>query len=118
MSTDFGERLSSNREAAVQVIVDVSDSNTATIALRYFSAITREYSSTIMMNQMEAMIRRTNLSIQPMAAEPRIWFNEDLESVEFIVPGIIAIIMMIIGTLLTAVTIVKEKEQGRTEQIF
>lgn len=114
---DFGERLSSNREAAVQVIVDGSDSNTATIALGYFSAITREYSSTVMMNQMEAMIRRTNLSIPPMAVEPRIWFNEDLQSVEFIVPGIIAIIMMIIGTLLTAVTIVKEKEQGTIEQI-
>ncbi len=114
---DFGERLSSNREATVQVIVDGADSNTATIALGYFSAITREYSSAVMMNQMEAMIRRTNLSIPPMEIEPRIWFNEDLQSVEFIVPGIIAIIMMIIGTLLTAVTIVKEKEDGTIEQI-
>jgi ABC-2 type transport system permease protein len=114
---DFGERISSNRQAQVQVIVDGSDNNTATITLGYVSSITREYSSGIMMNQVEPVLRRTNLSIPPLEAEPRIWFNESLESVEFIVPGIIAIIMMIIGTLLTAVTIVREKEQGTIEQI-
>lgn len=114
---DFGERISSNREATVQVIVDGADNNTATIALGYFTAITREYSSGIMMTQMEAMLRRTNLSVPPIEVEPRVWFNEDLKSVEFVVPGIIAIIMMIIGTVLTAVTIVKEKEQGTIEQI-
>jgi ABC-2 type transport system permease protein len=63
------------------------------------------------------MLRRTHLAIPPVEIEPRIWFNESLESVEFIVPGIIAIIMMIIGTLLTAVTIVSEKAQGTIEQI-
>jgi ABC-2 type transport system permease protein len=115
--TDFGKRISSNRKATMQVIVDGSDNNTATIALAYVSAITREYSSDIMMTQMEAMIRRTNLPVPPVEVEPRIWFNEDLESVQFIVPGIIAIIMMIIGTLLTAVTIVREKESGTIEQI-
>jgi ABC-2 type transport system permease protein len=115
--TNFGERLSSNRETAVQVIVDGADNNTATIALNYVSSITREYSSNIMMTQMEAMLRRTNLSVPPIEAEPRIWFNPELKSVNFIVPGIIAVIMMIIGTVLTAVTIVKEKEQGTIEQI-
>lgn len=114
---NFGERIASNREGAVQVFVDGSDSNTSTIALGYVSAITREHSSSIMMTQMEAMIRRTNLSIPPIEVEPRIWFNEDLKSVQFVVPGIIAIIMMIIGTVLTAVTIVREKEQGTIEQI-
>jgi ABC-2 type transport system permease protein len=113
----FGERLSSNRETTVQVIVDGADNNTAIIALGYVSSITRNYSTDIMMTQMEALLRRLNLSVSPIAVEPRVWFNPDLESVQFIVPGIIAVIMMIIGTVLTAVTIVKEKEQGTIEQI-
>ena len=113
----FGGRLSSYREAAVQVIVDGSDNNTATISLGYFSTITREYSSSIMTTQLEGLLRRTNLELPPIDLQPRIWFNPDLKSVQFIVPGIIAIIMMIIGTVLTAVTIVKEKEQGTIEQI-
>jgi ABC-2 type transport system permease protein len=66
---------------------------------------------------MEAMLRKTNLAMPPVEMEPRVWFNPNLESVQFIVPGIIAVIMMIIGTVLTAVTIVKEKEQGTIEQI-
>ena len=70
-----------------------------------------------MVQQMEAVLRQANLTIPAIEAEPRIWFNPNLESVQFIVPGIIAIIMMIVGTVLTAVTIVKEKEQGTIEQI-
>lgn len=114
---DFSARIGSYREAVVQVIVDGSDNNTATIAMNYVSQITASYSRSIMVQQMEAVLRRNNLSIPAMDAEPRIWFNPDLESVQFVVPGIIAIIMMIVGTVLTAVTIVKEKEQGTIEQI-
>jgi ABC-2 type transport system permease protein len=115
--TDFGRRLGSRREAVVQVIVDGADNNTATIAMSYVSQITRAYSSFIMVQQLEALLRRTQLPIPAVEIEPRIWFNPNLESVQFIVPGIIAVIMMMVGTLLTAVTIVKEKEQGTIEQI-
>jgi ABC-2 type transport system permease protein len=114
---DFGRRLGSHREAVVQVIVDGADNNTATIAMNYVSQITRAYSSSIMVQQMEAVLRQTNLTVPAIEAEPRIWFNPNLESSQFVVPGIIAIIMMIVGTVLTAVTIVKEKEQGTIEQI-
>jgi len=114
---NFSERLASNREATVQVLVDGADNNTATIAMSYVSAITRSYSTGIVMQQMESVLRNLNLAVPAIAVEPRIWFNPDLESVQFIVPGIIAVIMMIVGTVLTAVTIVKEKEQGTIEQI-
>ena len=117
ISADFGRRLGSRREAVVQVIVDGADNNTATIAMNYVSQITRAYSSSVLLEQMEAVLRQANLTIPAIEAEPRIWFNPNLESVQFIVPGIIAIIMMIVGTVLTAVTIVKEKEQGTIEQI-
>jgi ABC-2 type transport system permease protein len=114
---DFSERLASNREATVQVIVDGSDNNTATIAISYEIPITQQFSSDIMLHQLQAVIGRLNLPIPAIEMEPRIWFNPNLESVQFIVPGIIAVIMMIVGTVLTALTIVKEKEQGTIEQI-
>ena len=114
---DFAERIGSRREAVVQVIVDGSDSNTATISMSYVSAITRQYSSSIVLQDMESLLRQSQLTIPAIEMEPRIWFNPNLESVQFVVPGIIAVIMMIVGTLLTAVTIVKEKEQGTIEQI-
>jgi ABC-2 type transport system permease protein len=114
---DFSRRLGSRREATVQVIVDGADNNTATIAMSYVSQITQAYSSFVLVQEMEALLRQTHLPIPAVTAEPRIWFNPNLESVQFIVPGIIAVIMMIVGTLLTAVTIVKEKEQGTIEQI-
>jgi len=117
ISPDFGRRLGSRREAVVQVIVDGADNNTATIAMNYVSQITRAYSSSVLIEQMEAVLRQANLTIPAIEVEPRIWFNPDLESVQFVVPGIIAIIMMIVGTVLTAVTIVKEKEEGTIEQI-
>ncbi len=66
---------------------------------------------------MDALLRRTHIPVPAIEAESRVWFNPNLESVQFIVPGIIAIIMMIIGTVLTAITIVREKEQGTIEQI-
>jgi ABC-2 type transport system permease protein len=114
---NFSERLSSNREAVVQLLVDGADNNTATIAMSYAAAISRSYSTSIVMQQMESVLRNLNLPLPAVSAEPRVWFNPNLESVQFIVPGIIAVIMMITGTVLTAVTIVKEKEQGTIEQI-
>lgn len=114
---DFSRLIASRREAVVQVLVDGADNNTASIAMNYFSRITQRYSSDIMVQQMDAVLRQLQLSVPAVEAEQRIWFNPDLESVQFIVPGIIAVIMMIVGTLLTAVTIVKEKEQGTIEQI-
>jgi ABC-2 type transport system permease protein len=117
IAPDFGQKLSSNREADVQFIVDGSDNNTATIAMNYVSAITRQYSASLIRPEIMARLGEMNLPLVALTAEPRVWFNPDLESVRFIVPGIIAIIMMIVGTVLTAVTIVKEKEQGTIEQI-
>ena len=117
VAADFCQRLSSRRTAEVQVIVDGADNNTATIAMSYVSQITQAYSSFVIVQQMEALLRQAQLTIPAIEAEPRVWFNPNLESVQFIVPGIIAIIMMIVGTVLTAVTIVKEKETGTIEQI-
>src|SRR5436309_9682715 len=65
---DFTERLSSNREAAVQVVVDGTDNNTATIAMSYVTAITQEYSSSIVTQRMDALLRETNIPLPAVDA--------------------------------------------------
>src|SRR4051812_8758258 len=77
---EFSERLSSHREAVVQVIVDGADNNTATIAMNYVSLITQEYSSGIVAQQLDTFLREANLPMPAIEAQPRVWFNPDLES--------------------------------------
>ncbi len=105
---DFGARLRSGLPARVQAIVDGSDSNTATIAQSYVLAMAERYNASLQ--------RRS--AAPPIEVRSRVWFNPELKSVHFIVPGIIAVIMMIVGAVLTAFSIVKEKERGSIEQIL
>ncbi len=106
---DFARDLDAGRTAQVQAITDGSDANTATIALGYAGAIISSYS-------MRARIGgvQTNLSVQPRT---RIWYNEELLSKNMIVPGLVAVIMMIIAAMLTSLTIAREWERGTMEQL-
>lgn len=102
---DFSRLMQSNRAACVQIIVDGSDSNTATIALGYVNAIVSGYTT-------------AREPVIPVDFRPRIWFNENLKSRNFIIPGLIAIIMAIIAALLTSVTVAREWERGTMEQLI
>jgi ABC-2 type transport system permease protein len=95
-------------DGAAPVIVDGSDSNTATIALGYLSALTELYSQ-----------RLTGERIAPLI-DPRIrvWYNPELKSRNFIIPGLIAVIMMVIAALLTSLTFAREWERGTMEQLI
>lgn len=110
---DFADRLRVGETTAVQVLIDGSDSNTATIAQGYALAI---------VNQFVATRQTSRLAVAgtapPITVASRIWYNPELRSVNFIVPGVIAVIMMIVGAILTALSIVKEKERGTIEQIL
>ena len=112
---DFADRVTSGRETPVQIIVDGSDANTAAIALGYAKAVVLIHSESIAL----AEIRRIGgQSIRaPLDLRPRVWFNEELESRNFIVPGLIAVIMMIIAALLTSLTVAREWERGTMEQL-
>ena len=117
ISADFGRRLGSRREAVVQVIVDGADNNTATIAMNYVSQITRSTPRSSCCSRWKPCCGRRTLRFPPSkpsraSGSIRIW-----KACSSSCPAIIAIIMMIVGTVLTAVTIVKEKEQGTIEQI-
>jgi ABC-2 type transport system permease protein len=106
---DFADRLRAGDPTAVQVLIDGSDSNTATIAQGYAVA---------MIQRFEATWRAVTPARAPIEVATRVWYNPELKSVNFIVPGIIAVIMMIVGAILTALSIVKEKERGSIEQIL
>ncbi|HUI24504.1 MAG TPA: ABC transporter permease [Candidatus Kryptonia bacterium] len=105
---DFADHLRTGKPTAVQVLIDGSDSNTATIAQGYALAIINTY----------VAARAPDAFAAPITVKSRVWYNPELKSVNFIVPGVIAVIMMIVGAILTALSIVKEKERGTIEQIL
>jgi ABC-2 type transport system permease protein len=113
---NFSRDLELNREATIQVLMDGTDANTATIALGYASAITLLYSQELLQQKMNQLgAGRISPPIEPRI---RIWFNPDLESKNFIVPGLIAVIMAILAAILTSGTISGEWERGTMEQLI
>ncbi|HEY6008051.1 MAG TPA: ABC transporter permease [Geobacteraceae bacterium] len=113
---DFGRRLGAGRPTEVQAFVDGSDSNTATIALSYAEFIVQGYADEVAVS----LLRRTNgVTLTPsLAVEPRVWFNADMLSRNAIVPGLIAVIMMVIAALLTSLTVAREWDTGTMEQLI
>ncbi len=113
---DFAACIATGLEAPVQLFVDGSDSNTATFALGYAEAVARSWSRDVVVRQaaMSGAVRPA----EPLEVRPRVWFNEDLQSKNYIVPGLIAVIMMVIAALLTSLTVAREWEQGTMEQLI
>jgi ABC-2 type transport system permease protein len=113
---DFARRLAAGEPAKVMAAVDGSNSNTATIAVSYLEQITLSQAVDVMIpgGGGERLPARHPL----VSAEPRVWFNPELRSVKFMVPGIICVLLMESLVILTAIAIVKEKERGTIEQIL
>lgn len=112
---DFSHYLDSGKQAPVQLLVDGSDSNTATIAMCYVRSVVAGYNVNIIMKSLQKMGFSVNT---PFEFQPRIWFNPNLLSKYFIIPGLIAIIIMIISALLTSLTVSREWERGTMEQLI
>ena len=113
---DFARRLGAGRLAKVQMIVDGSDSNTATLAMGYAGAVTETYSRRVSLRQLQRITGR--VPDPPLDLRPRVWFNADLVSRNYIVPGLIAVILMVIAALLTSLAIAREWERGTMEQLL
>jgi ABC-2 type transport system permease protein len=113
----FENDLRAGRAAQLQLIVDGTDSNTAGIVLNYSSKIAGQFSNKVLV---ERLTRGTGRSVDTsrVKLETRAWFNENLESRNFYVPGVIAIIVMLITLMLTSMAVVREKEIGTMEQIM
>lgn len=112
---DFTENIHKDREAPLQIILDGSDPNFAGISRGYINAFleirNRSYLDSYLNRQ---GIERIN---PPLEGRIRVWFNEDLESRNFIIPGNIAVIIMIVGAMLTSLVIAREYENGTLETI-
>jgi ABC-2 type transport system permease protein len=96
--------------------VDASDDNTANVPIGYAQAVVQGYSAEMQVNWLGAR----GLSVQPVpvSVETRTWYNEDLESSVFIIPGVLALVMLVIGAFLTSLTIAREWERGTMEQLI
>ncbi len=111
----FADDLLAGRSPAVQIIVDGSNAMSGTTAAGYVGAILQSYSQRI---TLQALARRGLGRVTlPLTTEVRVWYNPELRSAMFLVPGLMAFILMVIVTVSTAFSIVREKERGTMEQI-
>ena len=115
---DYAERLSRNETATVAVLVDGSESNTAGIAVGYVEGIFTGQSLNYGLNLIEKAGILQKPPIPQIDFRPRFWYNDELRSQNYIIPGLIAAIMMIMTTLLTSLCVVGERERGTLEQLI
>jgi ABC-2 type transport system permease protein len=113
----FAKDLEAQRSAQVQLILDGTDSNTAGIVLSYASRIIQKYSAPFLQDRVNFVLKR-QLSLPAVDLRSRVWFNENLESRNYYIPGVIALLITVTSILLTAMAIVREKEIGTMEQLI
>ncbi|HUW26374.1 MAG TPA: ABC transporter permease [Gallionella sp.] len=112
----FAEDLKSGRQAAIQTIVDGTDSNTGTVAMDYAQRITQDFSrNRVAPGELSQLAQPQT---EPIELRSRAWFNPDLKSRYYNVPGVIAVVVLLISLLLTAMAIVREREIGTMEQLM
>jgi len=112
----FSRNQETGRKSDVQLIVDGSDANTATIAIGYAQMVTDGYNTSVLIKTAQQHGAKT--MTVPLEAKPRVWFNQNMLAKNYIIPGLIAVIMMVIAALLTSLTIAREWENGTMEQLL
>ncbi|MBL8006593.1 MAG: ABC transporter permease [Ignavibacteria bacterium] len=112
---DFSSDLARNRNVSIQYLVDGVDANTATIVLSYVAAATATFSRNV---SSEVLSGKGIKQFQPLNLQPQFWYNKDLSTTKFFIPGLIAMILIIISVILTSISLVREKELGTIEQII
>jgi ABC-2 type transport system permease protein len=113
----FADQMRAGQTAVLQVILDGTDSNTAGIVLGYVNTITTQYSQQILLSRYS----HAEGAVRPpgeVALSPRAWFNENLESRNYFVPGVIVVVVSLVSLVLTSMGVVREKEIGTMEQIM
>jgi len=114
----YSRDLADGRKAQVQVLINGSDSTTASTGIGYIAAILQQQSSKV---SLEALAREgVNVTrvVQPVDNRVRFWYNAELRSTNYLVPGLVAMILMMLAALLTSVTVVRERERGTIEQLI
>jgi ABC-2 type transport system permease protein len=113
---DYSWLYQTGKTIPVQALVDGTDSNTANIVLGYVQGVAAAYNQQLLMQRL--LIKGPARLELPVDAQTRYWFNEDLESRNFIVPAMIAVIMTMVGAMLTSFTVVRELERGSLEGLL
>jgi len=109
--SDYGERIRGGQAATVQVVADGTDANSTNVALGYASRLVAGYAR-------ELVARSGSGPARPLiGAEIRVWFNPQLESRHFMIPGILALVLLVVTTNLSSMAVVREKEIGTLEQL-
>ena len=113
--TDFARDLLASRPTRVQILVDGSDANSAGQAVANATRITMDHSQRLLV---ETSTRSRGGGLLPVDYRPRVWFNPDLETSRFLIPGLIGFIIVLTAVLSTSLTVVREKERGTMEQLM
>jgi ABC-2 type transport system permease protein len=116
MPRGFGRSLAGGTPTSLQLLADGADANTANISLNHARQITLGFSQNLLVEQL--MRKGGALHVPQIEAETRIWYNPDLRSANYMVPAVVAMILMLITTTFTSVAIVKEREMGTMEQLI
>ena len=122
----FGRDVERGQTTAVQILIDGTNSNTAAIVSSYATTVVNNYANTVFVEQSQRrLVPRTqaeggaaNLNLPQLRLESRIWFNPDLKSRIYFVPGVVVNIVALVTLMLTAMAIVREKEIGTMEQLM
>jgi ABC-2 type transport system permease protein len=113
----FEEEVRAGRTAPVQLLLDGTDSNSAGVILQYANRIINAYATELLTDRM-ARVAGVARPVAGVEFRPRVWFNDNLESHLFYVPGLMAVIVAFITLMLTGMAVVREKEMGTMEQIM
>ena len=113
----FGKSIVSGEQAKLQVIADGSESASAIIGLNYASMIVNRYAAELIVERVQKS-GLLSFSLSEISPQARIWYNPELKSRNFMVPGILALLLMVMTMMLTSLAIVKEKELGTLEQLI
>jgi len=113
----YGRTLAAGRPATVQMIADGSDSNSAGLSLGYATALLNGYAQQIAADRAVAAPASAVQAAGSIEPRVRVWFNTRLESRDFMIPGIVALLLLVVTTNLSSMGIVREKEIGTLEQL-
>ena len=108
----YARHLTAGRTASLQLLLDGADANTATAVIGYAEALVASANAALRQEVLPGRVRLAGIDYQP-----RVWYNPELESTQFLVPGLIGFILMLTGVLSTALAVVREKERGTMEQL-
>jgi len=111
---DFSRKINRNQHTSIQYLIDGVDANTASIIQNYMFGATSQFNQQV---NSEILARHGMRTFIPLSLETQFWFNPDLQTTRFLIPGLIAMILIITAVITVALSFVREKENGTMEQL-